>query len=70
MQDHRSIELRRSQIEFRRAEIIQLIDDISDPKFCQNVLGFGPNVQLDMDKLVMGGHSFGGMTAIDVALHE
>lgn len=70
MQDHRSIELRRSQIKYRREEIKQLIDDISDPKFCQQVLGFGPEVSLDLDKLIMAGHSFGGMTAIDVALHD
>ena len=33
-------------------------------------LGFSPNVQIEMDKLIIGGHSFGGMTAIYSAFRD
>jgi pimeloyl-ACP methyl ester carboxylesterase len=33
------------------------------------VLGFDESVTIDLDRLIVGGHSFGGMTAIATA-HE
>jgi len=32
--------------------------------------GFPEGVTLNLDKLIMSGHSFGGMTAIDVSVNE
>lgn len=43
------------------------IDDLFEPKFAQDTLGFKPEVILDCDKFSIGGHSFGGMNAIAVA---
>ena len=34
--------------------------------FLQRKLGFSYGAEIDKDKLVLGGHSFGGMTAISV----
>ena len=44
-----------------------IIDQIVEDKFCSNELGFPENVELDLDKFVIGGHSFGGMTAVAVS---
>jgi pimeloyl-ACP methyl ester carboxylesterase len=33
----------------------------------QNNFDFGPNTSLAVDKLSIGGHSFGGMTALSMA---
>jgi hypothetical protein len=43
-----------------------LIDDLYQENFCNNVLKLGETVELDLDKLVLGGHSFGGMTSLSV----
>lgn len=68
--DHMDIENRRRQLKVRLKEVQQLIEDISDPKYPQKLLGFPDGVTIDMEKLVLGGHSFGGMTAIEVARHD
>ena len=36
-------------------------------KFVKDILEFKETVQIDTENLVCGGHSFGGMTAIEVA---
>ena len=46
---------------------MHLIDDIFADNFLQRKLGFSYAAELDCDKLIVGGHSFGGMTAISVA---
>ena len=33
-------------------------------------MGFNSNVKFDLDRFICGGHSFGGMTAIEVAKQE
>lgn len=38
-----------------------------EDKYAQNTLNFDVNVVLDLDKLSVGGHSFGAMTGIAVA---
>lgn len=60
-------DLRNEQIKIRVSECKNLIDMISDPKFPQEKLGFNQNVQFNLDKFICGGHSFGGMTAIELA---
>ena len=45
----------------------ELLDDLFAPNFAQKTLGFSANTNLDLSRLVIGGHSFGGMTAISVA---
>ena len=47
-----------------------LIDEISTKGFMSDVLAFPPNVTLKMDKLVISGHSAGGMTAILTAMKD
>jgi pimeloyl-ACP methyl ester carboxylesterase len=51
----------------REAEVKELIDTISQPGFLQSAFDFPPSAYLDAEKLVLGGHSFGGMTALSVA---
>lgn len=34
------------------------------------ILGFSPNATMDLDKLIAGGHSFGGMSAAYTAFRE
>lgn len=45
----------------------ELIKDISEPNFLQSELGFGEGAQMDISKLIIGGHSFGGLTALQIA---
>lgn len=35
--------------------------------YLQNKLNFSDKVEIDISKLILGGHSFGGLTAISVA---
>jgi len=54
-----------SRLEVRLTEMRQLIDDILNwSEMMESTLEFGTNVKIDMEKLVVGGHSFGGMTAL------
>ena len=61
------IEFRRGQILVRKLEVQHLIDDLYQDKFLQETLDFDQESSLDLTKLVVGGHSFGGMTAIEIA---
>lgn len=61
------IEFRRSQIEIRKREVSELLDDISRPGFMKETLSFSETAAFDFDRLIMSGHSFGGMTAIEMA---
>lgn len=47
-----------------------MIDDLFIENFLQTTLGFGPSAQMDLERLIIGGHSFGGMTAIEVAAND
>jgi cephalosporin-C deacetylase-like acetyl esterase len=60
-------ELRKNQIDIRKGEVINFIDDLYSSSFVTTVLSFDNSVQIDLTKLVVGGHSFGGMTSIAVA---
>lgn len=51
-------------MEVRKEECKDLIDTLFEDKFAQTELGFDQAVELELDKLIVGGHSFGGMTAI------
>ena len=64
MHDLLDKKLRQTQLAVRVEEVTNFIDDIYDEKFAQETLGFPPEVKLDLDKFSVGGHSFGGMTAI------
>jgi pimeloyl-ACP methyl ester carboxylesterase len=44
-----------------------LIDELQNPKFLQDKLGFPSNFTLNLNKLIVGGHSFGGVSAIGLA---
>ena len=54
-------------MEIRKEECKNLIDTLFEDKFAQNDLGFDATVELELEKLIVGGHSFGGMTAIAVS---
>lgn len=54
-----------SRLEVRLTEVKQLIDDIENQsEMLEQTLQFGSNAKIDMDKLIVGGHSFGGMTGL------
>ena len=56
---------RRSQLDKRIKDILALVKQFkTQPYFLQNVLNFPPRIKLDLDKLVISGHSFGGLTAL------
>ncbi|TNV79108.1 hypothetical protein FGO68_gene4215 [Halteria grandinella] len=59
-------EHRREQITIRVKEVRALIDEIFESDFLEK-RGFPKSVKIDKEKLVIGGHSFGGMTAIHTA---
>eukprot|EP00347_Sterkiella_histriomuscorum_P022751 403337292 len=60
-------ELRRAQIVQREKEVIALVDEIQDQEdMINNTLKLNSHVKLQFDKLIMSGHSFGGITAISV----
>jgi predicted dienelactone hydrolase len=47
----------------RENEVMALIDQISNKKFLKDILSFDSAV-LDISKIVVSGHSFGGITAL------
>ena len=52
------------------AEVTALIEELKEmtPEFHMEIFGpFAPNVKVDMNELVLSGHSFGGITAITAA---
>jgi hypothetical protein len=63
------MDYRKGQLIIREKEVKQFIDEISSDSGSSLLrrLGFPSNVTLDMDKLILSGHSFGGMTAVKVA---
>lgn len=64
MHDWQDRQIRIDQMETRKEECKSLIDALFEDKFPQTELGFEEGVELELDKLIVGGHSFGGMTAI------
>jgi pimeloyl-ACP methyl ester carboxylesterase len=54
-------------MEIRKEECKTMIDTLFEEKFAQTELGFDDTVELELEKLIVGGHSFGGMTAIAVS---
>lgn len=50
--------------------IRKLLDELEDPNFLQTTLGFRENVKLNMDKLIMMGHSMGATTTLAVCAEE
>ena len=63
-------EFRNQQLKTRQSEICDFIDEIYEPNFMQSKMGFASEVSLDLDKLVVSGHSFGGITAISSAVKD
>jgi len=58
---------RNEQLKIRNKEVSELIDSISEPGFLQKQFKFPEGIDLDLDKIVCCGHSFGGITAITTA---
>jgi predicted dienelactone hydrolase len=53
----------KKSIDIKVAETSEFITEMSEPGFAQKKLGFPANVNLDMTKLIMNGHSLGGGTS-------
>ena len=64
------LKYRQAQLSQREGEVTELIDTICKPDFLSQNFGFDSEVSLDVYKLVLGGHSFGGMTALSVAEND
>ena len=64
---HQDIEFRRDCINVRKAEVQTLMNDMFSAKFLSETFHFGEEAKMDLEKLVISGHSFGGMTALQVA---
>jgi len=55
---------RTDQLEVRKAEVIGVIDKLSEGDFIV------PGIEVDLDKIIVAGHSFGAITAIHSSLSE
>ena len=64
-----ALEYRKNQLKIRVEEVTALIDEMYQDQGASLLkrLGFPDTLRLDMEKLVLGGHSFGGMTAVKVS---
>ena len=60
-------ELREKQIKIRAEEVIKVIEELRGQENGTSTELFGKEVRLDMDQLVLAGHSFGGATMIKAA---
>lgn len=70
MHDPKDRELRDKQLEVRVSEVVHLIDEMHQTDYLQEVCGFEPSVGLDLDHLILGGHSFGAATALAVSQQD
>jgi predicted dienelactone hydrolase len=61
------LEFRRKHLAIRVEEARNLIDEITREGFLKEYCEFSDQIDLETDKLIMGGHSFGGTTAIAVS---
>jgi len=59
--------MRRKQINIRVEEVQNLMDTFFEQGFLKNECSFDDGAQMEYDKLTIGGHSFGGMTALAVS---
>lgn len=57
-------EIRHPQVIIRENEVMALIDQVSTPAFIKDTFNGWEKAQLDLTKIVVGGHSFGGITAL------
>ena len=54
-------------LEQRVTEVSWIIDEFSKPEFLKDVLNFPAMAKLNMNKLIVSGHSMGGATVIKLA---
>ena len=66
LHDPKDKEIRNKQLQIRIQEINDLVDELQETDYLQKKLGFASGVRMDLEKLIVGGHSFGGMTALSV----
>ena len=62
------MEHRNAQLKIRQEELTALLDEICQADFPQKKLGF--DAKIDTHAIVIGGHSFGAMTAVHVAQND
>lgn len=63
-------DFRKSQVEKRICEFSTFIDEMAKPDFLQKQLNFPPGIKLDFGKLIVNGHSMGGITSIGLAAKD
>ena len=57
------LEYRQKQVDIREKEIVALIDEICEGKGIKTKMGY-PNINIDTNRLISMGHSYGGITAL------
>ena len=65
-----NLEFRNTQLLKREQEVIGLIDELHQTNFLQSKLDFPQGPSIDLDKLTMSGHSYGGITAVGAAAKD
>ena len=65
------LEYRQSQLDIRVNEVRALIDELTEEQskesIIRNKLNFPEGLSIDMNKMIVCGHSFGGMTVIEAS---
>lgn len=62
------LKARNVQLDTRKKTVKKVIDLVHDPAYIQNL--FGQNVQLNLNKLFLAGHSFGAATGAELATED
>lgn len=62
------VDLRKHQLRRRVDHVKLFVDELQSPDYLKRKTGL--DLQVDFDKLIVGGHSFGGITCLGVAAED